>query len=122
MKYKSLPIILTILIFPASLLFAEIQSPIPMKDFHIGAFDGDITCTKCHDEAIPTERPNSKKCIECHGEMSDLAKLTAAHDRNPHASNHYMFNIECATCHAEHKPSKALCNDCHQKYSYPKLK
>lgn len=78
-------------------------------------------CTACHtqENAVAGNAfvvPDNKACLACHGSYKALAELTKPadpHEPNPHASHHYGENIACTACHAEHKPSKVLCNDCH---------
>lgn len=78
-------------------------------------------CSVCHtqENAVAGNAfvvPSDKTCIGCHGDYKALAAKTQPkdpHDPNPHASHHYGANMSCTTCHAEHKESRVLCNDCH---------
>lgn len=78
-------------------------------------------CATCHtkENAVAGNAfvvPSDKTCIGCHGDYKALAAKTKPadpHDPNPHASHHYGTNMSCTACHAEHKESRVLCNDCH---------
>ncbi len=78
-------------------------------------------CAVCHtkENAVAGNAmvvPSDKTCIGCHGDLKALAQKTAPkdpHEPNPHASHHYGKNMSCTACHAEHKESRVLCNDCH---------
>lgn len=95
-----------------SVLAADIQeSPVP--GHHAKVFGGNFKCSVCHETELPVERPSSKACIGCHGTMDKIATPPNQFDKFPHASPHYGDSLECTVCHAEHKPSRALCNDCH---------
>lgn len=83
---------------------------VPMKDHHAKLMQ---TCETCHGTATPTERPDGKACIGCHGTMDKIPTKPNRFDKFPHASAHYGNTLDCTTCHAEHKASRALCNDCH---------
>ena len=71
------------------------------------------TCAVCHGPGTPESRPSDTACIGCRGAMDKIPTKPNRFDKFPHASAHYGNTLECTTCHAEHKPSKALCNDCH---------
>lgn len=92
---------------------ASTVAGVPMSEKHMKAFGGEIACQTCHGEALPTSRPSDKACIGCHGTMDKIPTKPNKFDKFPHASAHYASTLECTTCHAEHKASKALCNDCH---------
>lgn len=83
---------------------------VPMKDHHAKLTQ---TCETCHGTATPSERPDGKACIGCHGTMDKIPTKPNRFDKFPHASAHYGNTLDCTTCHAEHKASRALCNDCH---------
>jgi hypothetical protein len=70
-------------------------------------------CIACHKTAVPDERPDSAKCIKCHGEMLSIKTKPNPQGKNPHQSDHYGDTLECASCHAEHKASKEICSNCH---------
>ncbi len=80
-----------------------------------------LPCESCHTTANAVAGnamvlPASKTCMDCHGSVEALAKKTAPkdpHDPNPHMSHHYGPNAACTSCHAEHTPSKVMCNSCH---------
>lgn len=94
---------------------------VPMKDHHLKAFGKDAACETCHGVKTPTARPDAKACIKCHGEMSQIPTKPNPYGKFPHASAHYGDTLECTVCHAEHKASRALCNDCHV-VEFPNLK
>lgn len=89
---------------------AATLADVPMKDHHAKLMQ---TCETCHGTATPTERPDGKACIGCHGTMDKIPTKPNRFDKFPHASAHYGNTLDCTTCHAEHKASRALCNDCH---------
>lgn len=70
-------------------------------------------CKTCHGVEAPTARPDGKACVGCHGTMDKIPTKPNKFNKFPHASQHYGDTLDCTTCHAEHKASKALCNDCH---------
>lgn len=88
-----------------------------MKPHHKALGD----CAVCHtqENAVagnPFVVPDNKACQACHGSWKDLAEKTKPadpHEPNPHASHHYGENMACTACHAEHKESRVMCNDCH---------
>lgn len=91
---------------------------VPMKDHHAALMKD---CSTCHGTAIPQSRPDDKTCIGCHGTMDKIPTKPNKYEKFPHASAHYGNVLDCTTCHAEHKPSRALCNDCHV-VEFPNLK
>ena len=88
-----------------------------MKPQHLFITD----CAVCHtaENAVAGNAfvvPDNKACLACHGSWNDLADKTKPadpHEPNPHKSHHYGENMACTSCHAEHKPSRVVCNDCH---------
>lgn len=78
-------------------------------------------CALCHtqENAVAGNAfvvPDNKACLACHGSWQDLAEKTKPadpHEPNPHKSHHYGENMSCTACHAEHKESRVICNDCH---------
>ncbi|MEG0822258.1 MAG: cytochrome c3 family protein [Burkholderiaceae bacterium] len=97
-------------------------SGVPIKDHHFKAMGAALECKTCHQVALPTTRPaDDKACISCHGPMGDIKTEKNANGKYPHQSHHYEDLLQCMACHSEHKPSRALCNDCHT-VVFPKLK
>lgn len=87
---------------------------VPMSEHHFKVMGGDkASCATCHGVNLPTSRPDGKACVSCHGTMDKIPTKPNKFDKFPHASAHYGDTLECTACHAEHKPSKAVCNDCH---------
>lgn len=73
-----------------------------------------LDCSVCHTTAGKTfETPESKTCIGCHGGMDAIKLKSNAFKKDAHHSPHYADWLECTQCHAEHKPAKSLCQDCH---------
>lgn len=91
---------------------------VPMKEHHAAIMK---ECSACHGADAPKSRPDDKACIGCHGTMDKIPTKPNKYEKFPHASAHYGSTLECTTCHAEHKPSRALCNDCHV-VEFPNLK
>ena len=94
-------------------LQAATLSGVPMKDYHMKALGPSLTCQTCHGVVVPQEKPSATACIKCHGTMDKIPTKPNAYDKAPHASAHYGNTLECTACHAEHKASHAICNDCH---------
>lgn len=99
-------------------LFAAANAgPAELKPHHKALGD----CALCHtqENAVAGNAfvvPDNKACLACHGSWQDLAektKPTDPHEPNPHKSHHYGENMSCTACHAEHKESRVICNDCH---------
>lgn len=110
-------------LFTSSFAYCEENtlSGVPIKAHHFNVIGEDGTCKTCHETAVPTERPSEDTCIACHGTMDEIPTKENKFDKFPHASDHYGNTLECTACHAEHKPSRALCNNCHI-VDFPNLK
>lgn len=79
-----------------------------------------ISCTNCHGKKLPDldATVDNQRCLECHGPMEQLAKITEPadfKDRNPHHS--HLGEIDCTVCHKAHGESKVYCLGCHQKFA-----
>jgi len=72
---------------------------------------GGIGCAECHQEEPPQKMAPTQKCLGCHGDYDELAKLTVKVEPNPHQS--HEGKLECEACHHVHKPSKDHCLECH---------
>lgn len=111
-------------LFAAAMLAAALglsttanADPAELKPHHKALGD----CALCHtqENAVAGNAfvvPDNKACLACHGSWQDLAektKPTDPHEPNPHKSHHYGENMSCTACHAEHKESRVICNDCH---------
>lgn len=107
-------LISTALLGIATLAYSAELAGVPMKDHHMKIFGSAMKCEMCHQQALPTSKPSDKMCIQCHGTMDKIATKPNPFDKNPHASAHYGNTLECTACHAEHKPSKDLCSNCHR--------
>lgn len=94
---------------------------VPMKDHHLKAFGANAACETCHGVNTPTQRPDSARCVQCHGTMDKIPTKPNQYEKFPHASAHYGNTLDCTICHSEHKASRALCNDCHV-VEFPHLK
>lgn len=74
-----------------------------------------VGCSGCHTTFDPDETDNiSSKCINCHGNFQDVAKLTddkTKYERNPHKS-HYP-RLQCVKCHSVHGDFNDYCDKCH---------
>ena len=73
--------------------------------------ENNIACVDCHKTETPDSPADVSACIECHGEIEDVAKLTAELPINPHKS--HLVDIDCTECHKIHEPSVLYCNKCH---------
>ncbi|AJC86436.1 flavocytochrome c, heme subunit [Campylobacter sp. RM16704] len=75
-----------------------------------------ISCKDCHG-AIPKEKfkpVQTQTCLNCHKSKEFLAqRLDFLDKKNPHNSIHDGLNLNCYSCHNEHKPSYNMCEDCH---------
>lgn len=96
-------------------------SGVPIKEHHFNLMGKDGSCKTCHGVSVPNERPDSNYCIRCHGTMDEIPTKENKFDKSPHDSAHYRNTLECTACHSEHKPSHAICNDCHI-VEFPNLK
>lgn len=96
-------------------------SGVPIKAHHFNLMGKSGSCKTCHGTAVPNERPSSDACIRCHGTMDEIPTKENKFDKLPHDSAHYRNTLECTACHSEHKPSHAICNDCHI-VEFPNLK
>lgn len=96
-------------------------SGVPIKAHHFEVMGKIGSCETCHGTAVPTERPNAETCIICHGSMDQIPTKANQWDKFPHSSAHYGDTLECTACHAEHKPSRAVCSNCHI-VDFPNLK
>lgn len=75
-----------------------------------------IDCRDCHGRIDKKDFKPVKTpvCLECHKSKQSLAeKLDFLKDKNPHNSIHDGLNLNCYSCHSEHKPSYNMCKDCH---------
>lgn len=86
---------------------------VPIKPHHANAMGSSLECKTCHEVAVPTQAPTDKACIACHGPIGSIPTKENADHKYPHQSPHYGDLVSCTSCHAEHRPSKAICTDCH---------
>lgn len=117
MKKQTFLLAALLSVFAASAVAADV----PMKPFHEKLMGSTMKCETCHQSAVPTARPSDKACIGCHGTMDKIPTKPNKFEKFPHASPHYGNTVECTACHAEHKASRAICNDCHV-VTFPNLK
>lgn len=110
-------------LFASSSVYAQENTwnGVPMKAHHFKVMGEKETCKTCHETEVPTERPNDKTCIACHGTMDKIPTKANKFDKFPHDSDHYGNTLECTACHAEHKPSRDICSNCHI-VDFPNLK
>lgn len=91
-----------------------------IKPHHV---DVKLKCTDCHKQANEKDYKalDSNACLTCHGTKEKLAKrLDFLKGKNPHNSIHDNANLNCYTCHNEHKPSFNMCNTCHNTKTWMK--
>ena len=87
-----------------------------------------VSCEDCHADD-KTIAPQSSACINCHGSIEEMAKITkktvktsdiyaAGHlyleNINPH--EHHLGDIDCFSCHTVHKElqqENSPCYECH---------
>lgn len=90
--------------------FASDLAGMPMKH----KMASQMQCSVCHGTQTNFTKPKSDSCIACHGPMGKIQTKKNTKDKYPHQSAHYGDTVECSVCHAEHKPSKDLCSNCHK--------
>lgn len=75
-----------------------------------------MDCRDCHGN-VSKENYKSVEtltCLQCHSSKEKLAdRLKFLGKKNPHNSIHDGQNLNCYSCHNEHKPSYNMCTDCH---------
>lgn len=71
-----------------------------------------VGCVDCHGEAAPAKPAPASACMGCHGDYPAMAETTAKLPVNPHDS--HLGAVACTKCHAQHRPGKVLCLDCHE--------
>lgn len=73
-----------------------------------------ISCTDCHSESgllDDAETQTNTSCVSCHGDLTEMSKITNKTEINPHES--HLGKINCTACHGGHEPSAIYCNNCH---------
>lgn len=81
------------------------------RSFHKGT-----DCTVCHATGKPSQPPQAKECLACHGDMDKLVASTSSLPMNPHTSPHWGTDAPCGFCHKEHgDKSINVCAYCHPK-------
>ncbi|QSX33861.1 cytochrome c3 family protein [Shewanella avicenniae] len=73
-----------------------------------------VACKSCHTKGMK-EAGTMEGCLSCHKSYEAVRALTegkANLEVNPHIDGH-MGELDCTECHHAHKPSKAVCNECH---------
>lgn len=78
-----------------------------------------LDCATCHPSSKinDSETEINGQCVQCHGDMAAMGKISAAIEPNPHDS--HLGNISCTACHAGHEESTTYCSNCHD---FPSLK
>lgn len=78
-----------------------------------------LDCATCHPslKINDSETEINGQCVQCHGDMAAMGKISAAIEPNPHDS--HLGNISCTACHAGHEESTTYCSNCHD---FPSLK
>lgn len=77
-----------------------------------------LPCETCHLTATPTNIPENKTCLNCHGSMESLVKQTSKYTLNPHKSPHWGDSVPCGTCHKQHSKPIVYCEACHKNQNY----
>lgn len=105
-------LVLSVAAFSVSTVFASESRevlPAPHK-----AFD----CATCHGTTKPSNIPDNKACLGCHGPMEKLVEATSKYTLNPHMSPHWGADIPCGTCHKQHEKPTVQCAACHKNQNY----
>ena len=78
------------------------------------------SCTACHAETPPRQKPATAGCLGCHGDQAAIAAKTAKANPNPHAPPHLDAGgtQTCTDCHSVHKQSEVTCTDCHRGFNF----
>jgi len=71
-----------------------------------------VACADCHGQAEPAKGAPAEACMGCHGDYAAMAAATKALPVNPHDS--HLGQVACTKCHAQHRPGKAICMECHE--------
>lgn len=75
-------------------------------------------CPTCHGTSNPTNIPENKTCLACHGTLEKLVESTSEYTLNPHRSPHWGSDIPCGTCHKQHEKPTVQCAACHKNQNY----
>jgi hypothetical protein len=111
-KMKNKNLITTILVIVILLLFSNIgiaQNKYEIKDTHVKM---GLSCTVCHGDKSPQQRPEKEACLTCHKSYGEVAAKTKGLEPNPHES--HQGEVTCSDCHSAHGTSRLMCNDCHK--------
>lgn len=88
------------------------MAPQVLADFH----QIDNNCLDCHDsQSGPTDDNltyENKQCINCHGNLHELADVGVKVGVSPHES-HLIGEPACTACHKGHEKSISYCDACH---------
>lgn len=109
---KKLSFLLGFVLFGSlsSLVCSADLAGVPMKHQMVQQ----MQCATCHGNQGQFAKPQTEKCVACHGLMDKIATKINPMNKQPHQSAHYGDTVDCVVCHAEHKPSKDLCSTCHK--------
>lgn len=111
--------IITLSIFVALVIAlpSHAQTENLLADRHISNGFG---CQDCHASETSIQ-PQNTSCINCHGDIKEMAKLTNKPDTsgglyqgnvNPH--EHHLGPVDCYECHTMHSQTKNNpCVECH---------
>jgi hypothetical protein len=74
-----------------------------------------VGCEGCHAEKPPATAVVTATCLQCHGDLAELARRTEARFPNPHTSPHEdQPGLRCESCHRGHTKSENACTACHE--------
>lgn len=86
------------------------DSPKYLADRHAAK---QVPCEACHGKGTPNGQIQMDNCLKCHGGTYEkLAAQTDGGDINYHDT--HMGQINCIECHQGHKPSRLVCDQCHE--------
>jgi len=92
--------------------FRTYYEPGKLANSHNNAGEYCLSCHKNFDAEDIDEAPS--KCIECHGNYSEMAKKTEKTGQSINPHKHHFPTLVCTKCHQPHEDFKDYCVKCHQ--------
>lgn len=87
------------------------------KSYQLQPGHDGMECVDCHGKEEKKISPKdevigNETCLSCHESFEAVGELTKDMHQNPHLSAHF-YELECSSCHMEHKAIQNFCVDCH---------
>ncbi|WP_028117795.1 flavocytochrome c [Ferrimonas senticii] len=97
-------------------IVAALSQTVAANDNLAGLHADMLGCDACHSASMQPQDDNlsieNGNCADCHGDIHEVAELTASAHVNVHAS-HFPGEPACTSCHQAHQPSVNYCDACH---------